>query len=122
MKRVLNLNEPGAKLLSVAVALGVLMPVLLFACLPLLQLFGLNADAIWMSIWIFVTGGGVLAAVLLVLIVVEQIQDHLIDMAYQRNRGQKLRLTETYFECQFCGNRKVRAEDRQCLICGRKLS
>jgi hypothetical protein len=122
MKRILNLNKPGARILAIAALLIGLAPVLLYASNLIVKTFGIDAAVFSTLIWVFVTAGGLLLAALLVLIVAEQVQDHLIDNDYQRRRGQKLRVTGIYFECQYCGNRKVNANDRQCSVCGRELS
>lgn len=122
VKRPLNLNEPGVRILSIAGVLVVLIPLFLFAGSLGLKLFGFDAGIISTLIWVFVAAGGSLIAALLVLIVVEQVQDYRIDRNYQRDRGQKLRVTEIYFECQYCGNRKVKENDRQCPVCGKELS
>jgi hypothetical protein len=65
------------------------------------------------GIFIFVT--------LLALIIVEQIQDHFIDLQYQKSRDRKLSFGDGSYECQYCGNRKVKENDHICTICGREL-
>jgi hypothetical protein len=59
--------------------------------------------------------------VLLVLIIAEQIQDHYIDIQYQKSRDRKLPLADGNFECQYCGNQKVTENDKTCWVCGRAL-
>jgi hypothetical protein len=58
---------------------------------------------------------------LLILIIAEQIQDHFIDVQYQKNRVRKLSLGDGNYECQYCGNRNVKKKDKHCEVCGREL-
>jgi len=62
--------------------------------------------------------GALVFIVLVVLVVFEQIQDHLLYRAFLKNRGRRIRLSDGYFECQYCGNRKVREFDTVCPACG----
>ncbi len=65
--------------------------------------------------------GLILGAGFVMLIVVEQIQDHMIDRAYQRNRSQKLPLPGGGYECQYCGSQEIQARDKYCPVCGHTL-
>ncbi len=58
---------------------------------------------------------------LLALIIAEQIQDHFIDVQYQKNRARKLSLGDGNYECQYCGNRKIKENDKICGVCGKEL-
>ncbi|MDA8217066.1 MAG: hypothetical protein M0Z94_05545 [Dehalococcoidales bacterium] len=67
---------------------------------------------------------GLGAAILLgflLLVVAEQIQDRLFDAAYRRNHHKRLPAADGYYECQYCGNRRVGEHERTCSVCGRKL-
>jgi len=65
--------------------------------------------------------GACLFVILLILVIVEQIQDYYIDTQYWKNREQKIRLADGNYECQYCGYRKIKEDDKICKICGREL-
>ncbi len=121
MRTKLNLNEPSSKILTMIGLFLVAIPVvftvggflLSAANVPVNLLNDLRNGS--------VAAGLILAAGFVILIVVEQIQDHLIDAAYQRNRNRKLPLPAGGFECQYCGSQKVRALDKCCPVCGHLL-
>ncbi len=65
--------------------------------------------------------GAIVFAVLLVLVVVEQVQDRAFDAAYRRKRGRRVRSAGKYSECQYCGNRRVADFETICAVCGKRL-
>jgi hypothetical protein len=121
MKRPLNLNGPAAKILGAVALLTAGLPILLYASSSLLELFHLRFRVISALIRLSLSLGLLLLAAFLLLIVIEQIQDHWYDVSYRRHRGEKIKGPGIYHECQYCGNRQVRESDRYCRICGRKL-
>lgn len=66
--------------------------------------------------------GAFVFTVFLVLIVVEQVQDHYFNAQYQKQRSQKIRLANGYYECQYCGNQRVRENDKTCEVCGKEFA
>jgi hypothetical protein len=121
MRRILNLNQPGIVFVKMIGLFIVVIPVLFYCILLLLndmEITGILLGVIRVSFAI-----GILAfVVLLVLIAVEQIQDHYIDVQYQKNRGRRLPLVNGNFECQYCGNQNVKENDKNCPICGKELN
>lgn len=65
--------------------------------------------------------GAFIFVVFLILIIVEQIQDHWIDIQYQKHQNHKLPLANGSYECQFCGNQKLKENDKTCWMCGKAL-
>ncbi len=120
MRRILNLNQPGlvfAKIIGLFVAV---IPAVLYGILLLInetEIVGMILAAIRISF----TAGAVVFVILLVLVIIEQIQDHSIYIEYQKNRAQKLPLAGGNYECQYCGNQKVKENDKTCRVCGREL-
>jgi hypothetical protein len=118
MKHKLNLNEPGSKLSGIAVILVVAsMP--LYGLAWMLERFGLRVA--WLNgLAGFLAGAGaILLLVLAVLLVVEALQDRAMDVSYRKQRSRRLPVGNGYYECQFCGSRRVHEEDRVCPVCGR---
>ncbi len=65
--------------------------------------------------------GGALFALLLVLIIIEQIQDGLLYRMYRKSLGKRIRGTGNIAECPYCGNRNVQEFERVCRVCGKTL-
>lgn len=121
MKRVLNLNEPGTRWAGIGIILAGLVPLALLLGSWLLRLAGLPTRGISILLGISMAAGLAILAVLAVLIILEQIQDHLIDKEYQKNGPARIRLANGCYECQYCGNRQVRQDDRSCAVCHHRL-
>lgn len=62
--------------------------------------------------------GSLILLFLVVLLAVELRQDARLHRYYSAQAGRKLSHNKGVFECQSCGNRKVKAGDRSCVICG----
>lgn len=120
MRRVLNLNQPSTVFLKLMGVFIFMIPAVLYCTLLLLNDAKIS-DVLRPTIEISFAIGASVFVVLLVLIIAEQIQDHYIDVQYQKNRGQKLPLAGGKYECQYCGNQKVKENDKTCLVCGREL-
>lgn len=121
MNRLLNLNEVSVPFIVVIALFTLLLPALLY----LLFLFLGMMQVQWLFLITLMRSsvglGFVLLGVLLVLIIDEQIQDRAIVRVYDRNRSKRLNAPGGLFECQYCGNRRVRAEQHCCEICGKTL-
>ncbi len=122
MRRILDLNQPSILFLKLIALFGVVIPVALFLGAWALDAHGISTSPITVVICASFLVGVALLAILLGLIILEQIQDHWFDLHYQRHRHQKMLLPDGYYECQYCGNRQVHAQDTTCAVCGRKLS
>jgi hypothetical protein len=121
MKRKLNLNEPSARIMAGIGLFLVAIPVVLTVSGFLLRAANIQIDMLDDLRNGSFAIGLILGAGFIVLIVVEQIQDQRMDAAYRRNRSQKLPLPGGGYECQYCGNRKIRAHDTCCPVCGQTL-
>lgn len=120
MRRILNLNQPGATFLKLMGLFIVGIPAVLY-CAPLLVGKPEITIVLRSMIGISFTIGVFIFVLLLVLIIVEHIQDRYIDVQYQKTRAQKLPLADGNYECQYCGNQKVKENDKTCQVCGREL-
>ncbi len=121
MRRLLNLNEPSTKFLKVIGFFVVLLPTVLYSIVLVWNGTKFIIDLLLSAIKVsFVVGAAVLI-VFLALIVVEQIQDHYYDVRYQKQRSQKMLLANGFYECQYCGNQKVRENDKSCNVCGKEF-
>jgi hypothetical protein len=121
MRRLLNLNQTSMVFVKVIGVFMLLIPSILYGMVLLLDKTGNVRNFLLSIIKIsFVIGASVLV-VFLVLIVVEQIQDHYFDVQYQKQRSQKVLLANGYYECQYCGNQKVKENDETCDVCGKKF-
>jgi hypothetical protein len=120
MRRVLNLNGPSRIFLRLIGLFAILIPAVFYSVLHVVKQPEINFILRSIMQTSF-TIGAVLFAILLGLIVVEQIQDHYIDMQYQKNRDRKRPLADGNYECQYCGNRGVKENDKTCRVCGKEL-
>lgn len=120
MRRILNLNWPGIILIKLIALFVVAIPAILYLISLLWiekQIAGILLRATRVSFGIGIS----IFIALLALIIAEQIQDHFIDVQYQKNRHRKLSLGDGNYECQYCGNRKVKENNKICGICGKEL-
>jgi len=121
MKRYLNLNDFGGKIVLAIAILGIGIPALLWAISLALNALGIQWPALRFILLGALAGGGILFLGLLSLVIVEQIQDHLIYKMYINSRGKRIPSAQGWSECPFCGNRKIKDFENSCPICGRVL-
>jgi uncharacterized paraquat-inducible protein A len=100
----------------------VLLPAVLYGIVLIWNGTGIITTLLLSMIKVSFVVGAFVFIVFLVLIVVEQIQDHYYDVRYQKQRSQKVALANGYYECQYCGNQKVRENDESCNVCGGELT
>ncbi len=120
MRRILNLNQPGVVFLKIIGLFMIVIPAVLYGGLLLLndeEIIHTLRSLIRISFAI----GAFTFVLLFVLIIAEQIQDRRIDIHYQENRDRRLPLADGYYECQYCGNQKIKVHDKTCLVCGKEL-
>ncbi|HSK89192.1 MAG TPA: hypothetical protein VK880_12580 [Anaerolineales bacterium] len=120
MRRILNLNQPSTVFLKVISLFVVVIPAVLYSALFLLNQAAVISTLRKMIKLSFAIGASVFV-ILLVLIIVEQIQDYHIDVQYRKDRNRKLPLADGNYECQYCGNQKVKEHDKTCPVCGKEL-
>ena len=121
MHRFLNLNQPGLIFVKVIAFFTGLIPGILYGIAQIS-----NETAIIRSLLVSVVNvsflvGGFVLIVFLLLIVIEQIQDHSFDAKVQKLRKYKVLLANGYYECQYCGNRRVQENDKACKVCEKEL-
>jgi uncharacterized membrane protein YqjE len=122
MRRFLNLNQPSMIFLKVIGFFLVLLPAVLYIIELAWSRTGIITTRLLSMIKVSFATGAFLSIVFLVLIVVEQIQDHYYDVRYQKQRSQKVLLANGFYECQYCGNQKVREDDKSCNVCGKEFA
>ncbi len=112
----LNLNSVAPGIIAWGSLFLLVVPALLF-------IFGGQSytPGVWLAIAISIALGLIIYSLLLVLIVVEFAQDRWLDAFYARHRNVKIEIAGRGYECQNCGNRQVKAEDRACAACGRRF-
>ena len=119
MRRLLNLNQSSMIFVKLIGLFVFVIPSVLYL---LSFLLNENSNPILIgAIRISVEIGIAVMVVFLVLIVAEQIQDHWIDIQFQKDRDRKLPLADGKLECQYCGNQQVKENDKTCSVCGRVL-
>ena len=121
MRRFLNLNQLSTIFLKLIGFFVVLVPVVLYVILLAWSEPGTITTLLLSLMKASFAVGALIFVVFLVLIVVEQIQDHDYDVRYQKQRSQKVLLANGYYECQYCGNRKVREAEKSCSVCGKEF-
>jgi ribosomal protein S27E len=111
MKRILNLNDFSSPALIGILGIGLGLPAVITV---VSRLLGLPALQGWARVLAEIGAG--LLGLFFVLVIVEQIQDHLLYRRYLRERGQHVD-----GECPYCGNRQIRSFDHFCGVCGKKI-
>lgn len=62
--------------------------------------------------------GGIILVGFFIHLAIELRQDKKIDAYYSRHKNIKLKISDTYYECSTCGNRKLKVNSKNCDICG----
>jgi uncharacterized paraquat-inducible protein A len=122
MRRLLNLNQPSTMFLKVIVFFVVLLPAILYSIVLVWNETGTITTLLLSMINVSMGVGACVFIIFLILIVIEQIQDHYYDVRYQKQRSQKVVLANGHYECQYCGNQKVQENDKSCNVCGREFA
>jgi uncharacterized paraquat-inducible protein A len=100
----------------------VLLPAVLYGIMLALRRTGYVTALLLSLIKVSFGIGAFVFIVFLVLILVEQIQDYFYVVRYQKQRSQKVLLKDGFYECQYCGNQKVRENDKSCNVCGKEFA
>lgn len=122
MRRLLNLNQPSTTFLKIIGFFVVLLPAVLYGIKLAWNEAGVITTLLRSLIKISLVVGASVFIVFLMLIVVEQIQDYYYDIQYQKQRSPKVVLVNGFYECQYCGNQKVRKNDKVCNVCGKDFA
>lgn len=120
MNHKLNLNGPGSRLFGIAM-LTIALSILVYGLSRVLE--GYRLRVAWLSglAGFLAVSGALLLVTLVILLVIEAFQDRAMDQNYRKQRSRRLPVGNGSYECQYCGSRKVHAEDRTCPICGRDV-
>lgn len=121
MKRPLNLNPHTGRILGLICVPLAAVPAVLWLLARILGAAGQDSAGVLRVARVSFGAGLGLLGLFLLLVIVEQVQDARYDRAYRRQRPRKLARPGGGYECQYCGNRQVRAADRRCGVCGREL-
>lgn len=121
MRRILNLNHSSTTFVKLIVLFVGIIPAVLYCILLLFAEAEIVSMLLHRIIRVSFSIGIFIGAVFLVLILAEQIQDHWFDVQYQKNRDHKTLLANGNYECQYCGNQKLKENDKTCWVCGRAL-
>lgn len=115
MKKI-NSNGYGSKILAAVIIPLIIVPSCLFCLHYFIDL------PVFVSIGqISVAIGSTLAILFLSFLAVELKQDKRRNKFYADNKKIKLPIGNNRYECQFCGNMRLKARDTSCNICGTKF-
>lgn len=116
----LNLNEPGSRLLSIALVLLAVSACQYGFAWILGRFIG---QVSWLKdlAWVLAGAGALLLLVLGILLGIEAYQDRAMEASYRKQRSRRLPVENGRYECQFCGSRRVREADPVCPVCGHEL-
>jgi hypothetical protein len=120
MKRRLNSNDYGLKAILVVLLLGGAAGFFHFAA-KLLHRFPVQSVLAQAISRLFFWLALVLVGLFVLLLIIEGIQDAVYDVVYRKTRFKRIKAPGMYYECPFCGSRKVREFERVCLVCGKEL-
>ena len=109
------------QVLVVISVLTIVVPIALYIGYMLLGQFGINGIALKSAMKISIAIGLALLALFILLLIIEAVQDRIQNARYIKNKSQRLRLANGYYECQYCGYQKVHAFDRRCPVCSKDL-
>ncbi len=121
MRRILNLNQPAMVFIKVIGIFIVVIPAVLYGISLIIRNEDISRVYLLPMIGVSFATGIFILVVFLVLIMIEQIQDHYFDVQYRKQRNQKLTLPDGDYECQYCGSRKIQKNDTNCPVCGRNI-
>ncbi len=111
----------GPQILALVGLLIIVVPSILYLVCSVLGFLGLPSGTLWLAIEISLTAGVVLLVLFTLLLAFELIQDHQRDKQIASTRNRKLKISDEFYECQFCGNRQIRQSDKRCSVCGQAL-
>ena len=121
MKRFLNSNAYGAKVLLIIGFFLIVLPVMFYAGSTLPGLPMDQEQVLLDLVKVSVSVGVILLAGFIILLVVELVQDKIIYRQYLNQRSKKQPVADGLYECQFCGCTKVHEFDVVCPVCGKSL-
>ncbi len=111
----------GPGVLAVIGLLTLVVPSVLMLAYRVLGTAGYRLELLRVASAVSLAAGLGLLVVFVLLLAVEFVQDRWLDRRYRQARNQKVRISETYYECQYCGCQKVLEADHRCPNCGKDL-
>lgn len=103
----------GSRVLAVGGVFAIVIPSLLCLFHTLFIKYKIVSILIKISIAVGITILGLFSLML----VIELKQDKNISLQYNKVKHQKIQITSSLYECQYCGNRMVKKEDLFCKVC-----
>ncbi|MCX7772968.1 MAG: hypothetical protein N2376_07645 [Clostridia bacterium] len=112
MKKINSIGF-GPRIVKWGLVFSILIPLLL--CLAML--FFSETASFRLLIWGSFGVGFLIFLALSVILAIELHQDKRLGRYYSKRRNMKLPIGQSFYECQSCGNRLVKAEDSYCKVC-----
>ncbi len=121
MKRFLNLNELAPLAFKIIGIITVAIPGFMWLLYTGFEALGRRISILLsLARFFFLIGVGLLL-IMLVLILAEQVQDHILFRQYDRSLKKRLPGSEGLSECPACGYRGLRPFEGSCPVCGKEL-
>lgn len=117
----LNSINYGEQFLGLVGLFGIAIPAGLYVVEQGLALFGLRLSWLRSVLCGSAAIGIGLLVVFALLLTIEFTQDAYLNRQYRRTQNRKLKIADGIYECQYCGYRTVKANNRQCPVCGKEL-
>lgn len=112
MKKI-NSIDYGGKVIGIGCIFALGIPIIL---LMINQVVALKLISILIIASVAI--GGIILAGFFIHLAIELRQDKKIDAYYSRHKNIKLKISDTYYECSTCGNRRLKVNSKNCDICG----
>lgn len=103
----------GSRILVIGGFFAVVIPFILY-------LFYISNDKnedIMILIRFSIAIGIIILIMFSLMLAVEFKQDRNINLQYNKVKYQKIKISDGLYECQYCGNQKVKKEDSFCKVC-----
>jgi hypothetical protein len=107
----------GGKIIGVGIVFFIFIPLILFGIEKVLVIGNVLIPLIKISIGI----GLFILAVFTGILIIELNQDKKLNSQYYNKRYSKIKLSDANYECQNCGNLKLKKDDKDCNLCGIKF-
>ncbi len=109
----INSIDYGGKVIGIGCVFALGIPAVLLCINQIAQLNCVLMLAIGSAVI-----GGIILVGFFIHLAIELRQDKKIDAYYSRHKNIKLKISDTYYECSTCGNRKLKVNSKNCNICG----
>lgn len=113
MKKINSIGY-GGKVILVGIVFALIIPTLLYV-------ISKKGSVLWEISKISFGIGILILVIFFIWLQIELYQDNKLNENYESDKNKKLIVGKDTFECQACGNRRVRQSDKNCNICGNKF-